>query len=303
MKKIILISSTASVIIVGVFIYFNFISNDTNIKSKNTDSNPSTAFTSEFICNTTAEWEHAPCTYRQDSLSDEQLKIMADEVRRELVAANNYDKTLIGNVIFSYPTDYGFVYQFGCDQDVPVVGIPGIPVAKATLCIYSSDFYYYFNANGSRIAVCTYHNSLNPKICSWLTSLKSQTNRNRVNVGWEPIQLTDVNNEYTLIDTERGVFKLGKSVTLPQDFPSDVYMGDGQIKSFLEDHQAEKYYIKIETTKTLNQLQQSYDIEFKKNNWTANTLKNDVGGWMEITAYKNQTSDMIKGKNIYAYIR
>lgn len=78
----------------------------------------------------------------------------------------------------------------------------------------------------------------------------------------------DVNlddNSYS-IETEEGSFKTGEDVTLPADFPGDVYVHEGKLLSVMETSD-QAIYISIETDKSPTQVKETYIEKFKADGW------------------------------------
>jgi len=82
---------------------------------------------------------------------------------------------------------------------------------------------------------------------------------------------TKNNNGTTKIDTGEGKIELGNNVELPDDFPDDVYIIEGNISSLLREEKKSKLSLHIETNKSFKAAQKAYIKESKERGWSKKT--------------------------------
>lgn len=77
----------------------------------------------------------------------------------------------------------------------------------------------------------------------------------------------DVSGNTVKINTNSGSYAYGDKVDLPSDFPSDVYVIDGTIKTASSDKQYESFAVSIETSKSATDVKSDYESKLKDKGW------------------------------------
>lgn len=76
----------------------------------------------------------------------------------------------------------------------------------------------------------------------------------------------DYSNDSVNIETQDGSFKSGENVTLPSDFPSDVYVVEGKLLSVVTTGE-KNIMVSIETKKTPAEVKTLYQDEMASDGW------------------------------------
>lgn len=98
------------------------------------------------------------------------------------------------------------------------------------------------------------------------------------------------------VETDEGKMESGEDVKLPADFPSDVYVIDGKIKSTIADQGSEGYTISIETDKSIGDVSAVYQEKFKADGWKITGTMN-FGDSATVAAEKDdRTASVILGQ-------
>jgi len=80
----------------------------------------------------------------------------------------------------------------------------------------------------------------------------------------------DVDNNTIKVETDEGTMEIGENVSLPSDFPSDVYVADGDILAASKTAD-NAYSATVETSKSVSEMQTKYETEFADEGWDVNT--------------------------------
>jgi hypothetical protein len=97
----------------------------------------------------------------------------------------------------------------------------------------------------------------------------------------------DPNNNSIVVNTNGGSFQAGEDVSLPSDFPKDVYVIDGKIKSAISTQTDNGgYSLSIVTTKSPADAYADYDNKIKADGWTVTTT-GTFGGVYTVMANKD----------------
>jgi len=99
----------------------------------------------------------------------------------------------------------------------------------------------------------------------------------------------DIKNDGVKVETEAGSGETGTDLSLPADFPEDVYVITGKIKTVYRDAGKNGYTASIETDKTVAEAKELYDQELKQAGWKIDSFM-DLGGSMIIGASKEKRS-------------
>lgn len=77
----------------------------------------------------------------------------------------------------------------------------------------------------------------------------------------------DLNNNTVRINTNTGSWEAGDNVSLPTNFPSDIYVVDGKINTAITSTETNGYTVSIESTQSVADLQALYDRELRADGW------------------------------------
>lgn len=80
----------------------------------------------------------------------------------------------------------------------------------------------------------------------------------------------DLDKNSIKVNTNEGAFEIGKKVSLPSGFPSDVPITDGTITSATTITQDEAYSVTIESTKSVSEVKTEYESKLPQNGWIIN---------------------------------
>lgn len=69
------------------------------------------------------------------------------------------------------------------------------------------------------------------------------------------------------IQTEVGSLQAGDKTTLPEDFPKDVHVIEGDLLSAYKDNSMNSFVINIKTSKSINEIKQIYKEKLAEDNW------------------------------------
>ena len=96
----------------------------------------------------------------------------------------------------------------------------------------------------------------------------------------------DIDNDSMKINTNGGSLEVGEGVSLPDGFPSDVYVIDGTIISAMTLAEGESYSVSIRTSQTTAAVKEEYENEFKDEGWEI-TMDLAMGGGYSMSAEKD----------------
>lgn len=106
----------------------------------------------------------------------------------------------------------------------------------------------------------------------------------------------DVDNDQVTINTNGGSYQAGENISLPDGFPTDVYVVDGTIKSAITTKANEIYNVSIETTKSVSDVKSEYESKLQSEGWTI-TVNATYGGSASLAAEKaNRQVSVIIGE-------
>jgi hypothetical protein len=107
----------------------------------------------------------------------------------------------------------------------------------------------------------------------------------------------DINNGNVKVNTKEGNIETGSNVKLPADFPSDVYVIDGNMVAAMSDQANKGFTISIEINKSLDEAFAIYQDEFKKQDWKITGTMN-FGESASVAAEKdNRTASVFISKS------
>jgi len=96
----------------------------------------------------------------------------------------------------------------------------------------------------------------------------------------------DIDNDSMKINTNGGSLEVGEGVSLPDGFPSDVYVIDGTIISAMTLAEGESYSVSIRTSQTTAAVKEEYENEFRDEGWEI-TMDLAMGGGYSMSAEKD----------------
>lgn len=96
----------------------------------------------------------------------------------------------------------------------------------------------------------------------------------------------DFNGDNWTATTDEGTVAVGANVGLPADFPSDIYVPDGQVVMAVADMAQNAVSTTIQTNMSSSDVIEKYKSELAEQGWTITTTAN-YGGVMMIGAGKD----------------
>jgi len=99
----------------------------------------------------------------------------------------------------------------------------------------------------------------------------------------------DLNSGAINLQTENGSLQVGGKINLPEGFPSDVYVMDGQILSAMQNFGVNGYQVIISTTKSITETQTLYNEKLKNDGWNIQNTMN-LGTSFILSAIKDTRS-------------
>jgi hypothetical protein len=96
----------------------------------------------------------------------------------------------------------------------------------------------------------------------------------------------DLDNNSVTINTNGGSYQAGENVTLPSNFPSDVYVIDGTLKAAMTQQTGNSFIVSVETSKSISQAKTVYEKEIVDDGWTI-TTNMTYGGTVTLMAEKS----------------
>lgn len=90
----------------------------------------------------------------------------------------------------------------------------------------------------------------------------------------------DVDNNSVTINTNAGSLTVGEAAAIPDEFPSDVYIIDGDVMSALTIDEDETYQVQIDTPESLSDAADLYDEQLQADGW-------DITSTLEMTDSAN----------------
>ena len=82
----------------------------------------------------------------------------------------------------------------------------------------------------------------------------------------------DIDNQKTTIETEAGIGEVGENVSVPEDFPDDVYLIDGVVKTSYKNSEENGWTLSIETDKSIADVRALYETKLEEAGWTINSF-------------------------------
>ncbi len=95
----------------------------------------------------------------------------------------------------------------------------------------------------------------------------------------------DLNNNQLTIETEQSVYQTGEQVSLPDGFPDDVYVIDGNIVAAMAMTEDQGYSVSVVTNKSVSEVKSEYEEKLKAADWNIN-LRMDYGESATLSATK-----------------
>lgn len=79
----------------------------------------------------------------------------------------------------------------------------------------------------------------------------------------------ELGKETVKIETNEGSIQVGGNVVLPKDFPSDVYIIDGQLMTSMKNVVGTGYQVAIKSTASVKDAKELYEKKLKEQGWTS----------------------------------
>lgn len=95
----------------------------------------------------------------------------------------------------------------------------------------------------------------------------------------------DLADNQVTIETEQGTYQGGENLSLPANFPDDIYILDGKIVAAMSLAEKEGYSVSILTDQSVSKVKNKYESELKASGWTIN-LQMDYGDSAMVSAKK-----------------
>lgn len=117
----------------------------------------------------------------------------------------------------------------------------------------------------------------------------------------------DIDNGSFKMETDQGKYEAGENVKLPDDFPKDVYVMDGIIKTAISNQADGGFMISIETDKSVDDVASLYQEKLKDESWKITGTMN-FNDSITIAAEKDDKSVSVmaskgdEGKNMVVVI-
>ena len=100
----------------------------------------------------------------------------------------------------------------------------------------------------------------------------------------------DMDGDAVKIKTDDGFFvESGENVELPSDFPKDVYMVEGKIKSVMKNPVGGGYSVSIETEKSVEDVKNIYTEKLPEDGWVLN-MQMSLGEMAVVSGTKDASS-------------
>src|SRR3989339_167149 len=96
----------------------------------------------------------------------------------------------------------------------------------------------------------------------------------------------DLNEGNINIETENGTMQAGQDVSLPDNFPSDVYVYEGKLAAVVFNEANNGFNLTIETKDVLDDIKSVYENKLEEDGWVVNQSMN-LGGVLYLGAEKN----------------
>ena len=89
------------------------------------------------------------------------------------------------------------------------------------------------------------------------------------------------------IETEQGSIQVGGNASLPKDFPTDIYVIDGEIISAMKNVMGVGYQVAIKTNTSVKDVKELYEKKMKEAGWTI-VSSMDLGTASVVSASKGK---------------
>ncbi|MFA6587551.1 MAG: hypothetical protein WCT08_00610 [Patescibacteria group bacterium] len=78
----------------------------------------------------------------------------------------------------------------------------------------------------------------------------------------------DLTNNSIKVNTNGSSWETGDKVSLPTDFPSDIYVPEGTIKTALKTDANSSFTVSLESTTSMADIKSAYESHFQSQSWT-----------------------------------
>jgi hypothetical protein len=98
----------------------------------------------------------------------------------------------------------------------------------------------------------------------------------------------DLTNNSVRVNTNGSSWETGDNVSLPTDFPSDIYVPEGAIKTALKTESNNGFTVSLESTTSMADIKTAYESHFKSQGWTITTSGAIQNSFSYITQKSNR---------------
>jgi hypothetical protein len=95
----------------------------------------------------------------------------------------------------------------------------------------------------------------------------------------------DINNNNVNVKTKEGNLNVGENVSLPADFPKDVYVYEGKITAAISSNESKGYTVSIESDKSVAEIKAAYEKKIVEDGWEKTGVM-DIGNSVSIGGKK-----------------
>jgi hypothetical protein len=107
----------------------------------------------------------------------------------------------------------------------------------------------------------------------------------------------DISGKNVNVNTKEGSVQTGEQISLPADFPKDVYVYEGTIKAVITNNTPKGYTVSVETDKTIADVKAAYEKRIVEDGWEKTGLM-DFGESASISGTKDKrTLSVMIGKS------
>lgn len=90
----------------------------------------------------------------------------------------------------------------------------------------------------------------------------------------------DMNNGGVKIETEQGSIQVGGEVSLPKDFPTDIYVIDGKLVSAMKNVMGAGFQVAVQSNLSMQEIKSMYQIKLKEQGWVITNVSDLPNGTM-----------------------
>ncbi len=99
----------------------------------------------------------------------------------------------------------------------------------------------------------------------------------------------DIDNNSLTLNTNGGTIEVGEKVSMPDNFPSDIHVADGDLISAMTIDENNTFSVSLNSNDSASNLKSEYQTELANDNWEIDSTL-DFGGGSMMTGTKNNRS-------------